>query len=69
MKSELVDLTLHKFAETEKAVLVALDDQSRSSAVWLPKSQIEIEERRRPGQRPAFAVTMPERLALEKGLI
>jgi hypothetical protein len=41
-KSELVDLTVVIRKETELAVLVR-DPESDRPAVWLPKSQIEIE--------------------------
>ena len=38
--SEVIDLTLHQHAETEKAYLVS-EDGDRAKAVWLPKSQCE----------------------------
>jgi hypothetical protein len=63
MKSDLVDVFVAIHHRTEKAVLVSLDGE-RSKAVWLPLSQIEIEERERDS-----IVTMPERLAIEKGLV
>jgi hypothetical protein len=65
MKSDLVDIMVFKWRETEKAVLVGEDDEDIKRAVWLPKSQIEIE--RRPDG--FHTVTLPESLAHEKGLI
>ncbi len=70
MRSDLIDIAVVIHHETkpgfenEGAVLVS-DDGEREGAVWLPKSAIEIE--RKP--RAAAVVTMPEKLALEKGLI
>lgn len=64
MKSDLVDLTMVLHHETERAILVS-DDGDRRKAVWLPRSMIEIE--RKP--RGIVVVTLPERLALDKGLI
>jgi hypothetical protein len=63
MKSDLVDVFVAVHHRTEKAVLVSLDGE-RSKAVWIPLSQIEIEERERDS-----IVTMPQQLAYEKGLI
>jgi hypothetical protein len=62
--SDLVDLTVQVHAETEKAIFVS-DDGDSDSAVWLPKSQIEIE--RKKGN--IVEVTLPEWLAEEKGLV
>ena len=42
MKSDLIDVTVQMHAETEKAVLVS-DDGDKDKAVWIPKSQCEIE--------------------------
>jgi hypothetical protein len=64
MKSNLIDLTLQQHHETERAILVS-DDADREQAVWLPKSQIEVE----PGERGTVIVTLPEPLAIEKGLV
>lgn len=63
MKSDLVDLTLVIHHETDKAVLVS-ETGERSSAVWLPKSRIEIER-----QDKVALITVPERLAIDKGLV
>lgn len=63
-RSELIDIELTIHHETEKAVLVS-DNGERDEAVWLPLSAIEI-ERKASG---LAIITMPERLALDKGLI
>jgi hypothetical protein len=66
MKSDLVDIAGVKHAETALAILFS-DTADRKDAKWLPKSQIEFHH---DGGRDEFiTVTMPERLALEKGLI
>jgi len=64
MKSDVIDITVQKLHETEKAVLVTENIPERG--VWLPKSQIEIEE---SATRGLYIVTLPESLALAKGLI
>lgn len=66
MKSDLVDIAGVKHAETEKAILFS-DTAHREDAKWLPKSQIEIEHD--GGRREFVTVTMPERLAIEKGFV
>lgn len=65
MRSDLVDLTLYVHAETERAVRVS-DDGDLAKSVWLPKSQCEVDYTK---QRGVAVVTMPERLATEKGLV
>jgi len=65
MKSDLVDVAVLRIAETEKAILVS-DDGEREGAVWLPKSQVEIEN---GGLANHVTVTLPEWLARDKGLI
>lgn len=66
MTSRLVDIALHFHAERPLAILVS-DDGDRDSAVWLPKSQIKYEKLRREGE--IIAVSLPEWLAIEKGLV
>jgi hypothetical protein len=59
-----IEVTLH--AETALAILVS-DDGDEDTAVWLPKSQIEY-----PGiaiKGFVITVTLPEWLAMDKGLI
>ena len=58
MQSNLIDIACEIKAETEKAVLIS----DGTVEVWLPKSQVEIDE-------AAGEVTMPEWLASAKGLI
>lgn len=65
-KSDIVDLSLHRHAETEKAILVS-DDGDKKKAVWLPKSQIEIDLDASKGNE--IVVACPEWLAKNKGLI
>jgi hypothetical protein len=63
-----VDLVLFVHHETDAAYLVS-DDGDRDKAVWLPKSQIQVDrEYRRPEGR-LIDIEMPEWLALKKGLI
>lgn len=62
-RSDLVDISVVLVHQTEKAVLV---DHGGAANVWLPRSAIEIE--RDPGGK-TWTVTLPERLAAEKGLI
>jgi len=57
MKSNLIDLTLQRHHETEKAILVS-DDGDREKAV-------EVEEK----GKGIVIVTFPEPLAIEKGLV
>lgn len=63
MKSDLVDLTMILHHQTPSAILVS--DTEDGEKVWLPKSRIELED----VSGRIVVVTMPERLALEKGLI
>lgn len=63
-KSDLVDIAVQVHHRTDKAILVS-DDGDRDKAVWLPLSQIEIEER----AKGIVEVTLPEWLAMDKGLI
>ncbi len=63
-KSDLIDITVMRHAETEKAILIS-DDGERKNAVWVPKQHIEIDE----GQAGHVTITMPEWLALDKGFI
>jgi len=62
--ARLTDLTLHKHRSTEKAILVS-DDGNEENAVWLPRSQIEVEVK----QGNIVEVTLPEWLAKEKELV
>ncbi len=64
MRSNVVDITVQKLHETDKAVLVT--DSIPEKGVWLSKSLIEIEASATGG---LYEVTLPEWLAQEKGLI
>jgi hypothetical protein len=64
MKSNLVDIDVQVLHETEKAALVTVDVPD--NGVWLPKSQIELSE---TGIGGIMTMTLPEWLALDKGLI
>lgn len=62
-RSNLVDISVVLVHQTEKAVLV---DAGGDRNVWLPRSAIEIEC---DANGKTWTVTLPERLAMEKGLI
>ena len=64
MRSDLVDVEVCVHAQTDKAVLVS-DDGDRVGAVWLPKSQIEIERK----SHAVAVITLPVWLATEKELV
>lgn len=68
--SDLTDLTLYKRAETALAILVS-DDGVEKHAVWLPKSQIEYApvDSGVGGAKNIVLVTLPEWLAIERGLV
>lgn len=63
MKSTLIDLTLQIHVETPKAIKVS-DDGNPKKAVWLPLSQIEMVKKGN-----LVEVTLPEWLAIDKGLV
>lgn len=62
--SNLIDLTVQVHHMTDRAVLIS-DTGETDDAVWLPLSQCEVL------QRPncMAIVTMPEWLAVERGLV
>ena len=62
-KSDLIDVAVQLHHETEKAWLVS-DDGDKAKAVWIPKSQAEIEPK-----GSAHILTLPEWLANDKRLI
>lgn len=64
MRSTVIDITVQLLHETAAAVRVT--DSTPDKGVWLPRSQIEIEEGDKPG---LIVVTLPEWLAIEKGLV
>jgi hypothetical protein len=69
-RSDLVDLTLRKHAETKLAILVS-DDGEAKNVVWLPLSQIEVvpADSGHGGASGVVLVTMPSWLATDKGLV
>lgn len=64
MKSDLHDLELQLHHETDRAILVS-DDGDAANGVWLPKSVIEFEKI----GKGRVIVTLPEWLAVERGLV
>lgn len=62
-KSNLIDLTVILKHETDKAYLVA--DEENLKGVWIPKSQCEIDKSR----DPYVIITVTEFIARDKGLI
>jgi hypothetical protein len=64
MSKKPVDIEGVIHRETEKAVLVS-DTGDPKDAKWLPLSQIEIEF----GKSDVVTITLPEELAIEKGLV
>ncbi|MBL4766306.1 MAG: hypothetical protein JKY94_01035 [Rhodobacteraceae bacterium] len=60
---KLVDIAVEKHHETEGAWLVS-DTGRGEDGVWVPKSQAELFE-----DRGMFTLTLPEWLAIEKGLV
>lgn len=68
MARELVDLTMRLHAETDKAILVSVSGGSFGThAEWLSKSQIEFVPV--AGKTQYVEVTIPEWLAIDKGLV
>ena len=63
-RSDLIDLTLALHMKTERAILVS-ETGEEAKAVRLPLAQCEVA----PLTRQKVVVTLPEWLALEKGLI
>ena len=63
-KSDLVDIDVAVEHRTEKAALVHTGN--KENAVWVPLSQVEIEE---TGIGGIFTLTLPEWLAIDKGLV
>ena len=61
-KSDLIDIVVLFRTETANAVLV----NDLKKLVWLPKSQIEIVKSKTD---KTCTVTLPEWLAIEKGLV
>jgi len=64
-RSDLVDLEVYVHAETEKALFVSGVGPGSDKRVWLPKSQIEINDR----SQFLAEITVPEWLAIDKELV
>lgn len=70
MSKTLTDIACHVRQVREKAIAVAdgTMDGDREKWFWLPLSQIEVDpEDYEPGD--AITVTLPEWLAMDKGLV
>ena len=63
-EARLTDITVRLVQTTDRAILVN-DSDDIDKAVWLPKSQIEFEEK----GGDIVEVTLPEWLAIERGLV
>lgn len=63
-RSDLTDIDVHVHVTTEQAVLVS-ETGDRDAAEWLPLSQVEVEMTSAATAR----VTLPEWLAIERGLV
>ena len=61
-----VTLELHLHAATDRAIYVS-DDGEEDNAVWLPRSQIDVDENAEIGETTSIEV--PEWLAKREGLI
>ena len=64
MRSNVIDIDGAIEARTDKAVL--FHTGNKEEAAWLPLSQIEVHE---TGIGGIFTVTLPEWLAIDKGLV
>ena len=67
MKSDLIDIEVFFHHETDKAILVSSQTTDYTDRVWLPKSVVDIEDGARLNS--FCTITLPERLAIEKGLV
>lgn len=64
MTVQLVEIDVEVEARTAKAVLVHTGN--KEEAAWLPLSQIKL---RQSGIGGIYTVTLPERVAIDKGLV
>lgn len=65
MKTNLIDIEVWIERETSLAWCVSAVN-TKANDVWLPKAQCEVEQEE---GNPLATLTLPESLALEKGLI
>lgn len=63
MKSDIIDIKAEAIHTTDKAILISTDGEDR---VWLPLSKVEIEKTNKANR---VVVSIPESLAIEKGLV
>jgi len=63
-KSDLIDVTVQLHMMTDRAIRVS-DDGDDEKAVWIPLSQCEVLKR----PNGIAIVTMPEWMAVERGLV
>jgi hypothetical protein len=63
-RSDLIDLSLGQFAETEQAFGVY---NAKGDEVWLPKSQVERDDGSRQGS--CYTYTLPKWLAVQKEIL
>lgn len=66
-KGDILDVEVALHRSTDRAVFVSLDGDV-SKAVWLPKSQIEIEVKRKDGMLVLCEAQIPQWLAEQEGL-
>lgn len=66
MKSNIVDIQVELHHETRNAVLVSVDGD-RKRAVWVPLSVVEMPDDYEVGHEISIAI--PEKVAIEKGLV
>ena len=59
------DVQLHHETPGERGAYLVSDDGDKDKAVWIPKSQCEIEP---SPTGHGYVITLPEWLAIEKGL-
>lgn len=64
MKSNIIDIEVKVHARTDKGIRVSATGQ-QIDAEWLPLSQIEVQD----AGGGIATVTLPEWMAMEKGLI
>lgn len=67
MKSDLHDVEVYLHHETDKAWLISRDGK-RDGAVWMPKSQAELDRDPR-ARKPSYTLTAPEQILTDKGLV
>ena len=64
-RNELIDLSGDIVTQTDKAILFEFD----GAEFWLPKSMVEFEMDRTGAETGPATIMLPERFAIEKGLV